>query len=90
MVVPEGGLCDPRPCLVWVMSIMWHNSSGGLTSSSLLDHPVFAPPIAITASSSLALGGGHLVLVGLCCVVFVGLCCVGLCPSCTGFSPVFR
>jgi hypothetical protein len=41
----------------------------GLASSSLLERPVFAPPIAFTMSS-LRLGGGCLVLIGSCCVGF--------------------
>jgi hypothetical protein len=45
------------------------SSSGGLTSSSL-ERPVFAPPIAFTPSFSRALGWGRLVLVGWCCVGF--------------------
>jgi hypothetical protein len=53
--VPEGGLCASRPCIVWAMCVVWHCSSGGLTSPSL-ERPVFAPPVAFTASSSLALG----------------------------------
>jgi hypothetical protein len=33
-----------------VISVVWHSSSGGLTSSSL-ECPVFAPLIALTAST---------------------------------------
>jgi hypothetical protein len=51
-----------------VVGVMWRNSSGGLTSSSLLECPMFAPPIALTAYSSAALVGGRLVLVVWCCV----------------------
>jgi hypothetical protein len=34
-----------------VVGIVWRGSFGGLTSSSLLERPVFAPPIALTSSS---------------------------------------
>jgi hypothetical protein len=34
-----------------VVGAMWRSSSGGLTSSSLLERPVFAPPIGLTSSS---------------------------------------
>jgi hypothetical protein len=34
-----------------VVGVVWRSSSGGLTSSSLLERPVFAPPIAYMASS---------------------------------------
>jgi hypothetical protein len=34
-----------------VVGVVWRNSSGGLASSSSLERPMFAPPIAITASS---------------------------------------
>jgi hypothetical protein len=34
-----------------VVGVVWRSSSGGLASSSLLERPVFAPPIALTASS---------------------------------------
>jgi hypothetical protein len=34
-----------------VIGVMWRNSFGGLASSSSLEHPVFAPPIALTTSS---------------------------------------
>jgi hypothetical protein len=34
-----------------VVGVMWRNTSGGLTSLSSLERPVFAPLIAFTASS---------------------------------------
>jgi hypothetical protein len=55
MAVPEGGLCVSRPCIVWAMSVVWRCSSGRLASSAL-ERPMFAPPIACTASFSPALG----------------------------------
>jgi hypothetical protein len=50
-----------RPCGVWATRgclnvgrrrvLVWHNSSEELTSSSLLERPMFAPSIVFTASS---------------------------------------
>jgi hypothetical protein len=65
-----------------VVGVVWRSSSGELASSSLLECPVFAPPIALTASSlrlrldvvSSWLGGVGWALPPLCCI---------------GFSPVF-
>jgi hypothetical protein len=37
--------------LMLVVGVVWRGSSRRLASSSLLEHPVFAPPIAHTASS---------------------------------------
>jgi hypothetical protein len=36
---------------VVIVGVVWRNSPGRLTSSSSLECPVFAPPIALTASS---------------------------------------
>jgi hypothetical protein len=77
-----------RPLVVWAMRLsrcwlsasVWRSSSGGLSSSSL-ERPVFAPPIALTAFS-LRLGRRSSGL------GWVLLC--GLCSCCSGFSPVFR
>jgi hypothetical protein len=54
-----------------VFGVVWRSSSRGLTSSSSLEHPVFAPPIAVMASSLWFWFGGRLVLVEWCCVGFV-------------------
>jgi hypothetical protein len=48
--VPEGGMCASRLCIVWAIAVVWCNSSGGSTSSSL-ERPMFAPPIAFTVFS---------------------------------------
>jgi hypothetical protein len=53
-----------------VVGVVWRSSSRGLTSSSSLERPVFAPPIALTASSLRLWFGGRLVLVEWCCVGF--------------------
>jgi hypothetical protein len=34
-----------------VVGVVWRSSSGGLTSSSLLERPMFAPPIVLMAST---------------------------------------
>jgi hypothetical protein len=47
---------------VLVVDVVWHNSSRGLTSSFVLERPVFAPSIILT--TSLALVESRLVLVG--------------------------
>jgi hypothetical protein len=60
--VPEGGafgvVCFVTLCRVGdevvsmvVVGVLWRRSSRGLASSPLLERPVFAPPIALTASS---------------------------------------
>jgi hypothetical protein len=42
---------DDEVVSMLVVGVVWRGSSGGLVSSSLSERPVFAPPIALTASS---------------------------------------
>jgi hypothetical protein len=42
---------DDEVVSMLVVGVMWRSSSGGLASSSSLERPVFAPPIALTTSS---------------------------------------
>jgi hypothetical protein len=65
--VPEGGLRSAsRPCIVW--------------ASSLLERPVFAPPIALMAFS---------LWLGWMLWAWPSLCSCELYPGCISFSPVF-
>jgi hypothetical protein len=43
--------CGDEVVSMLVVGVAWRSSSRELTSSSSLEHPVFAPPIALTVFS---------------------------------------
>jgi hypothetical protein len=81
-VVCIEALCrmDDEVISILIAGVVWRSSSGELASSSLVERPLFASPVALTSSSPASVGG-RLSWLGVVAWAF---------PYCIGFSPDFR